>query len=67
MIRPIKSVAKNICNAPWRVQGTTYLSCWPYRSRELASEEKVIDSLIMVTKHTLFTTLLIPLYNIVLS
>jgi hypothetical protein len=50
MIHHTKPVAKNIYNVSWWIQGRTYLSYWPYRSHELAPEEKVVDSLIMVQK-----------------
>jgi hypothetical protein len=48
MIHPIKPIAKNIRNGPWRVEGRTNLGYWPYKYCELALEEKVFDGFIMM-------------------
>jgi hypothetical protein len=66
-IHPIEPVAKNICNAPWWVQGK---SIWITDHIDLVNwhwKKMVVDSLIVMTKKTPFTILPITLYKIVLS
>jgi hypothetical protein len=52
----MKPISKNIGNTSRRVQAGSSLDDWPYRSGKAALEEKVFDSLVLMTEHTRFAS-----------